>query len=262
MFAITLNSIVPMRSESKEQSEMCNQLLFGDLVEIIEEDTNFYRIANTFDNYQGWVDKKMLTPISDAIALAIKEEEHPQINRPIASCFIESKNENILLSGGSSLPFYNKKKESFALGDNTYHIDLSQVNLPLTKIFTGDELLSVAFMYLNTPYLWGGRNALGIDCSGFVQVVLSICGIKFPRDTTQQVNEGSLISFLPEARSGDLAFFENTSGNISHVGILINNNQLIHASGRVKIESIDAQGIIHETTGKYTHRLRVIKRIL
>lgn len=262
MFGINLNSVLPMRSEASEQSEMCSQLLFGEHVEILEKGSTFLFVRNIHDNYQGWVDQKMITPISDKMANDLSEEEYTVTNRPIVNCFIETKNENIVLSGGSILPFYDQKKESFELFGKTYHISSEQVSLPFTKNFSGDEMLSVAFMYLNTPYLWGGRHALGIDCSGFVQVVLNICGRKFPRDSKQQVEEGSLISFLPEARSGDLAFFENDEGKITHVGILINNNQIIHASGRVKIESIDAQGIIHEETGNYTHRLRVIKRIL
>ncbi len=262
MFGINLNSVLPMRTEASEKSEMCSQLLFGEHVQILEIEKGFLFVRSMHDAYEGWVDKKMLSPISDELANKLSDEEHAVTNRPIVNCFIESTNENIILSGGSSLPFYNSKKESFELADRAYHIASQQVNLPLTKNFTGDEMLSVAFMYLNTPYLWGGRNALGIDCSGFVQIILSICGRKFPRDSKEQVEEGSLISFLPEARSGDLAFFENKEGDITHVGILINNNQIIHASGRVKIESIDAQGIISGDTGEYTHRLRVIKRIL
>jgi len=262
MFGINLNSVLPMRSEAREQSEMCSQLLFGEHFEILEEGEKFYYIESIQDKYKGWVDKKMITPISENLAKDLTEDEHAITNKPIANCFIESKNENIILSGGSSVPFYDPKKESFTIGEKVFHISKEQVNLPLTKNFSGDEMLSIAFMYLNTPYLWGGRNSLGIDCSGFVQVVLSICGKEFPRDCAQQVEQGTLVSFLPEARSGDLAFFENTAGVVSHVGILINNNQIIHASGRVKIESIDAQGIIHEETGNYTHQLRLIKRIL
>jgi hypothetical protein len=262
MFGINLNSLVPMRTTASEQSEMCSQLLFGEAVAVLEKNDTFMLVQNLMDNYKGWVDVKMITPLSDKIATLLNEDDLAVINKPIANCFIESKNENIVLCGGSLLPFYLLEKESFELGNNTYHISSNQVNMPLTKSFSGNDMLSVAFMYLNSPYLWGGKSPLGIDCSGLVQVVLSICGKKFPRDASQQVEQGSLISFLPEARSGDLAFFENAEGRISHVGILINNNQIIHASGRVKIESIDAQGIINEQTGNYSHRLRVIKRIL
>jgi gamma-D-glutamyl-L-lysine dipeptidyl-peptidase len=262
MFGINLNSVLPMRSDAREQSEMVNQLLFGEHYEILEEGEKFLYIKSLHDGYFGWIDKKMSTRIPKELADELTDEELPITNKPIASCFIESRNENIILTGGSTLPLYDPKKESFTIGETTFHIAFEQVNMPLTKNYSGDEMLSVAFKYLNTPYLWGGRNALGIDCSGFVQVVLSICGRRFPRDAAQQVEKGSLISFLTEARSGDLAFFENAEGRISHVGILINNNQIIHSSGRVKIESIDAQGIISGETGKYTHQLRVIKRVL
>lgn len=262
MYGINLNSVLPMRKEACEQSEMVNQLLFGEHYLLLEDGKKFLKVKSLCDSYEGWIDKKMGTPISQQLADELTDEDLPVTNKPIASCFIESRNENIILTGGSSLPLYDPKKESFTIGDTTFHIANEQVNMPLTKNYSGDEMLSVAFKYLNTPYLWGGRNALGIDCSGFVQVVLSICGYRFPRDAYQQVEKGSLISFLPEARSGDLAFFENTEGRITHVGILINNNQIIHSSGRVKIESIDAQGIINEETGKYSHKLRVIKRVL
>jgi cell wall-associated NlpC family hydrolase len=134
--------------------------------------------------------------------------------------------------------------------------------MPNEKIFSGEELVSIAFMYLNTPYLWGGRNALGIDCSGFVQTVLRICGRRMPRDAAKQVEQGTVVSFLQEARAGDLAFFENQEGSIVHVGILVNNSEIIHASGRVKLERIDAQGIVNEETGRHSHRLRVIKRVV
>lgn len=262
MFGISLNSVLPMRSEAREQSEQVNQILFGEHFEILEEGEKFFNVKNIRDGYIGWVDKKMITHISDALAEELTDEDLPVTNKPVSSCFIESRNENIILTGASSLPLYDPEKESFTIGDTTFHIAKEQVNMPLTKNYTGDEMLSIAFKYLNTPYLWGGRNALGIDCSGFVQVVLNICGYRFPRDAAQQVDMGSHISFLTEARSGDLAFFGNADGKISHVGILINHNQIIHSSGRVKIEHIDAQGIISEDTGKHSHKLRVIKRIL
>ncbi len=262
MFGINLNSVLPMRSEAAEQSEMCSQLLFGEHFKVLEESNKFYFIKNLCDKYQGWIDKKMATLITEELAIQLSEEDAPVTNKPIVNGYIDSKNENIILTGGSRLPFYNPQTESFCIAGETFIVASEQVNLPLTKNYSGNDMLSIAFMYLNTPYLWGGRNALGIDCSGFVQVVLGICGKYFPRDCSQQVEQGSLISFLPQARSGDLAFFENQEGRISHVGILINNNQIIHASGRVKIENIDAQGIINEHTGQYTHQLRVIKRIL
>ena len=142
------------------------------------------------------------------------------------------------------------------------HIARECVNMPDEKLYSGEELLSVAFMFLNSPYLWGGRNALGIDCSGFVQTVFRICGIELPRDASQQVEQGTVVNFLQEARPGDLAFFENDEGRIIHVGILASDREIVHASGRVKIEQIDSQGIRNEDSGQYSHKLRVVKRLL
>ncbi|MNL48577.1 Gamma-D-glutamyl-L-lysine endopeptidase [compost metagenome] len=117
-------------------------------------------------------------------------------------------------------------------------------------------------MFLNAPYLWGGRSILGIDCSGFTQVCYKILGIKLKRDAYQQADQGELVSFINEGKLGDLAFFDNAEGRITHVGILINSHQIIHASGRVRIDSIDHQGIFNEETQQYSHKLRIIKRIL
>jgi gamma-D-glutamyl-L-lysine dipeptidyl-peptidase len=262
MFGINVNSVLPMRSEPREQSEMCSQLLFGETFEITDETENWYFVYATGDNYSGWVDKKMTLLISDSEMAELLKDERAIVNKPIASCFIRTQNENIILSGGSVLHNYNAEKESFSINNTTYHIAKELVNMGYNRPITGDELLTAAFMYLNTPYLWGGKNALGMDCSGFVQVVFRICGKLLPRDCSEQVEIGRHISFLQEAQSGDIAFFENKEGAITHVGILINNTHVVHASGRVKIEAIDNEGIISETTGNYTHRLRVIKRVL
>lgn len=262
MFGINLHSVLPMRSEAREQSEMCNQLLFGETFELTEETENWYYVKTTGDKYEGWIDKKMVQLITSEEMDALQKETLAVVNKPIANCFIRPQNENIILSGGSLLYHYNEEKESCHINGTTYHIAKELVNTLGNRPITGDELLTAAFMYLNTPYLWGGKNALGMDCSGFVQVAFRICGKILPRDCSQQVNIGRHISFLQEAQSGDIAFFENKEGAISHVGILINNTHIVHASGRVKIEAIDNEGIISETNGSYTHQLRVIKRVL
>ena len=111
-------------------------------------------------------------------------------------------------------------------------------------------------------YLWGGRNALGIDCSGFTQMMYRIFGIQLPRDASEQVKIGETVDFLTEAQTGDLAFFENKDHKIIHVGMLMDNESIMHASGRVKINRIDATGIVSEEDGQHTHQLRIIKRII
>jgi hypothetical protein len=262
VFGINLNSVLPLRAQACEQSEMLTQILFGEHFAILQEEEKFFLVRNFRDGYEGWASKRMVTPVSREFAKQLAKTDSAIINRPTTQCFIESRNENITLTGGSILPFYDPEKGIIELCDKQFYIAPEHVNLPLKKKISDNEILSVAFMYLNTPYLWGGKNALGIDCSGFVQVVFSICGRQLPRDASQQVDEGSPVNFLSEARSGDLAFFDNDEGDIIHVGILVNNSQIIHASGRVKIEDIDTQGIISENGSGYSHRLRVIKRVL
>ena len=141
-----------------------------------------------------------------------------------------------------------------------FNIDTSTV-LPANTTFDSTKITQVARFFLNTPYLWGGRNALGIDCSGFVQMIYSIFGIQLPRDASQQVNHGRVVDFLTEVKAGDLAFFENADRRIVHVGLMLDSENIMHASGRVKINKIDAQGILSEIDGTHSHQLRVIKRI-
>lgn len=261
MHGINLNSVLPMRREPSETSEMVNQLLFGEHFTILEEVPRWAYIHSLIDAYEGWVDSKMFSLISDEIAEQLDDINFPVVNRPIVNAYIDSKNESILLPGGSLLPFYNPDTEICTLNEFEFHIARECVNMPDEKIFNEEDLISVAFTFLNSPYLWGGRNALGIDCSGFVQTVFRICGIDLPRDAAQQVEHGAVVNFLQETHPGDVAFFENEEGRIIHVGILISPRQIIHASGKVKIELIDNQGIRNEDSGLYSHKLRVVKRM-
>jgi len=117
-------------------------------------------------------------------------------------------------------------------------------------------------MYLHAPYVWGGRSPFGIDCSGFTQMAYKIAGIQLLRDASQQATQGETISFISDARPGDLLFFDDEEGFITHTGILMPDSRVIHASGRVRVDKVDHQGIFDQESGKYTHKLRLIKKIL
>jgi cell wall-associated NlpC family hydrolase len=93
-------------------------------------------------------------------------------------------------------------------------------------------------------------------------MVFKICGYKLQRDTSQQVNQGKKVESIADARPGDLLFFSNDKGVVSHVGILIERNKVIHASGKVRIDPLTDKGIQHAETGVITHHLTTIKRIL
>lgn len=250
--------LAPLRVDSREQSEMCSQLLYGECVDVLEVKERWLFVANKSDGYKGWIDRKMIHLLADEEKQELSNADFKCIQSPFALCRNLSNSSNILLPGGSFIPYINDIP--YYLGGRSAVIDSS---LALSKSdISGDRIVQLAEQYLNAPYLWGGKSILGIDCSGLVQVVYAMCNMQLPRDASMQVDCGSTIDFLTEARTGDLAFFENLEGRIVHVGILLNSHQIIHASGWVKIDNIDSQGIISSETGEYSHFLRIIKRLI
>lgn len=241
----TTISVIPMRKEPSEQSEMCSEVLFGEEIEVIEQFEKWTKIRLKRDNYEGFVSNNML-PKQD-----IFEGETTIISSSIAIAKVQNEPQ-IILPAGSIVP-----KKGIIIGNNCYKINEENCQ---KRNFADIE--KVALQFLNVPYRWGGKTIFGIDCSGFVQTVFFICGIQLPRDASQQVAIGNTIDFLTEANVGDLAFFENEESRIVHVGILLNDHQIIHASGQVKISQIDNYGILLDNGNGYSHKLRIIKRII
>ena len=243
-------AIAPLRAEAAHRSEMVSQLLFGETFEILEHTDDWVRIITTFDGYEGWLNKlQYLTMSSDAI-LKLISAKTITTRAVIIAAKKESDNSIINLPFGASLPFYNGAD---------CHID-TDYNIP--TIGDLNEFIEIAYSFLNTPYLWGGRTHFGIDCSGYVQAVMRTQGITLKRDAHLQASQGSVVDFLAAAKLGDLAFFDNADGRIIHVGIMLDEHTIIHASGKVKIDKIDDEGIYAADQKKYTHKLRIIKRFL
>lgn len=258
MTGIITLPLVPLREMDNDMSELYSQLLFGERVEILEVHDRWLFVRNLSDNYRGWVDRKMIQVTSPTEDKRILDASKYCVRVPISHCTKNTSNEKMFLPGGSILPDFTNGK--FIIGKEVY-----EMNTPNSVILDNMEDTSVVFLakqYLNAPYLSGGKSILGIDCSGLAQVITSMCGFQLPREASQQVEYGKVIDFLYEAKAGDLAFFENSDGKIIHVGILLSSSQIIHSFGWVRIETIDSQGIISTQTGEYTHKLRVIKRLI
>ncbi len=257
-FGICMLSVVPVRAEPSEKAEMVTQLLFGDLVVINSENDSWFNIRIVFDNYEGWIDKKMI--------LLISEDEFNGMNKSRAQLTTDIVDVVNRISTGDLIPVLigssvrNVKDRHFFVSGEKYQFmgDLSSGD-PEPDYFL---ILENARTFLNAPYLWGGKTPFGIDCSGFTQQVFKLSGVKLLRDASQQATQGELVSFISEAEPGDLAFFDNEEGAITHVGIIMENQKIIHASGKVRIDNIDHQGIYNKETGSYTHKLRLIKRII
>ena len=239
-------SIVPVRIEDSDKSEMINQLIYGDIIEILEEKEKWVKVKSVFDDYMGWIDKKQYFKIDDNIT--------PNLNAPVYSIdlveFIENNNNELITipigSDISNISLMNHKFEGKTISGKNNR----------------NSIVNTALSFLNSPYLWGGKTPFGIDCSGFTQMVYKINGYKLFRDAKDQANQGKTLSFIEESEAGDLAFFNNDQGDIIHVGIILQNNHIIHSSGKVRIDRIDHSGIYNNELNKHTHSLRYIKKIL
>ena len=239
-------SIVPVRIVDSDKSEMINQLIYGDIIEILEEKEKWVKIKSVFDDYIGWIDKKQYFKIDDNITVDLK---NPVYSIDLVE-FIENNNNELVTipigSDISNISLMNHKFEGKTISGKNNR----------------NSIVDTALLFLNSPYLWGGKTPFGIDCSGFTQMVYKINGYKLSRDAKDQANQGKTLSFIEESEAGDLAFFNNDQGDIIHVGIILQNNHIIHASGKVRIDRIDHSGIYNNDLNKHTHSLRYIKKII
>lgn len=253
MFAICNLAIVPLRAEPSDRSELVSQVLFGEHFKILEQNDKWSRIQLAFDNYEGWIDNKQFQVISETNYNSLSNSA--SIMSADLVEYITTPNNYLLpITIGSSLSFLDNSE-----------INTSQFSfegLKVCGIKHKSELIKTAFMYLNAPYLWGGKTPFGIDCSGFTQMVYKLNGYSILRDASQQATQGEALSFIEESEPGDLAFFDNEEGRITHVGMIMEDNYIIHAHGKVRIDRLDHLGIYNIDTGRHTHKLRVIKKIV
>lgn len=241
-------SIVPLRHTPDDTSELISQILYGEVFKITEQRKNWCQIRLAYDNYEGWIDTKQYAELTKEQYQSLIKES-PKLSLDLVE-FIEDNNSQlhpVLL--GSSLNGISILKHQFE----------GQVS---DKIRPKESLIDTAFLYLNAPYLWGGKTSFGIDCSGFTQMVYKLNGYKLLRDASQQATQGEALSFIEESEPGDLAFFDNNEGLITHVGIIMKDNYIIHAHGQVRIDRLDHSGIYNVDKNTHTHKLRVIKKVI
>lgn len=249
-------SALPLRKEPSHRSEMVSQLLFGETYEVKEnKEGKWLRIICNYDGYEGWLSETTFHPIT--------EKEFNQLQAAPKAVSLDvvstamSETASIPLLCGSTLPFYDGMsfklhKEKFVFNGGAMQAEQPSAGM----------IEKIAFKYLNAPYLWGGRSPFGIDCSGFTQVVFKCLFTSLKRDAYQQAEQGILVNFVEETMPGDLAFFANEEEKITHVGIVLKDNNIIHASGKVRIDKLDHFGIFNADKKKYSHRLKIIKRVL
>ena len=268
-------TVTPVRMEPSEGSEQLTQLLFGEVCQVLERLPRWTKIRSTMDGQTGWVDFKMVTSIGDE-AKGNEAKGIGVVAVPIAAATDMETGEELMLTLGTRLPNY--AHGTFEILGKKYLINPACVSHLEDALQTighpagyrlegkGEEICTIAQTLLNAPYLWGGKNAMGIDCSGFTQVVYSVFGVNLLRNAREQITQGTPVASLAEAQAGDLAFFDHAdrdpkATNISHVGLLLDKQTIIHCSGCVHVDYIDDMGI-HLPDGELTHHLVQIKRYL
>lgn len=230
-------TVAPVRAENSDKAEIVTEILFGESADILEVNKNWTRIKMHYDGYEGWMDTKQLKPVTDE---ELAKRKVTVVTEDFSS---------VLMNDGKTLLSMGSEVEFPVVASRRSH-DLRE------------SIALAAKEFLNVPYLWGGKSFFAVDCSGFTQLVYKIHDIKLPRDTYQQAEVGEPLTFVEESQPGDLAFFENPEGRIIHVGIMLDNQRIIHASGKVRIDILDSTGIFNKEMNKHTHKLRVIKNVL
>lgn len=230
-------TVAPVRAEASDRAEIVTEILFGESADILEVNKNWTKIKMHYDGYEGWMDTKQLRPVADEM---LAKRKVTIVTEDFSS---------VMMNDGKTLLSMGSEVEFPAVASRRSHDVRESIAL------TAKE-------FINVPYLWGGKSFFAVDCSGFTQLVYKIHEIRLPRDASQQVNVGESLSFVEESRPGDLAFFENPEGKIIHVGIMLESQRIIHASGKVRIDTLDSTGIFNKELNKHTHKLRVIKSVI
>jgi hypothetical protein len=249
-------SLIPVRKDPSEKSEMVSQLLFGETFRVDEKAGEWYHITTEYDNYNGWIDKKMFSEASEDYYLKLKQDSCIINNFPVIKLAIPG-NGHLLVPAGSTLGNLAEGK-FIELDGIRYRLANSTIKRIINK---NDSIIRTALKFMHAPYLWGGRSSFGFDCSGFIQIIYKIHGTRLPRDAWQQASVGQIVKEVKDICEGDLVFFSDAGNNIIHVGIALSNSKIIHCSGMVRIDNLDQHGIFNVDLKSYTHHLHSIRRV-
>jgi hypothetical protein len=239
-------TLIPIRANPESKSEMVTQLLFGETYQVLASNKDWYFIQNNADNYKGWMSENQFYPL-------IENDLNANFTLTYFP-YSEIKTINGLVRAipGSKI---SKQNDGYYFNGSPCHFEKE----PTVNNF---DIIDFAKQFLNSPYLWGGKSMMGIDCSGFTSVIFACFGIQLYRDASEQAIQGNPVDFINEIKPADLVFFANSEDKITHVGIAINQDQIIHASGCVRLDSLDSYGIFNAETKTHTHTLKCIRRII
>lgn len=253
-------SAVPVRAEASDKAELITELLFGDCYTVLLRQGNWLRVESAADKYQGWIDYKQHTAVSVGYFQAWQAQDHPRALDLVQ--VVSDADTRQPITVGCRLPFFDGM--TLKIGDKCLFYNGTATNpaQPATAERQLVLLRKLGQLYLRAPYVWGGKSVFGLDCSGLTQQLFGLLGVQLPRDAYQQIALGEVVDFVTQAQPGDLAFFENAEGRIVHVGVVLDEGQILHAHGEVRIDPLDHNGIFNRDRQQYSHKLRLIKRVL
>ena len=218
----------------------------------LDQQENWWKVQSAIDQYVGWLNPRMLCGISPDILSQIKGKEYV-----LEGSLVMSDDTLMRLPAGARLPVFELNSNEISINGKIWR---KGANLVSIKEQDASKRATLIRHFLNTPYLWGGRSSFGIDCSGLTQQVFAMCGISIARDSSQQAKAGRAVAY-GQQQTGDLAFFSKPNQNrITHVGMLISKNQIIHAAGRVRCDTFNENGIWNQEIESLTHQLVSIRR--
>ena len=245
----------PLRADASHKSEMVSQLLFGESCMILDQgQSDWLKIKCKYDGYEGWCQNNHVVEIGQSLY----ETEEKKLTREWIT-ELQYNGDSMRVPFGSMLPGFKKGHANWGKNSLVYS---GKTWNPAKASKNKKTIRQLAYTWINTPYLWGGKTVFGTDCSGYTQTIFRFFDIPLFRDAWQQATQGELIGSLKKSSLGDLAFFDNAEGKITHVGILLDTHEIIHASGKVRVDKINNEGIINLDTGKQTHHLTMIRRYL
>jgi len=257
MFGIVHVPITPLKESPLHRAPMISQLLAGEIVEILDSNENWLLVMNQFDTLKGWVDRKVIEVLLDEQLSKIAYSGAGMVPAP----FIQAHDQygrSFYLPAGSRL-YTHGTSIAIAPGRNLEMGVKDQLIQP--RFVSRDKLIENVVAFNGAPFMCGGKSVFGIDCAGLVQIACQLNGIEMPRHIAAQMEVGEVINTVADAKPGDIAFFENTKGNVVHTGWVMDKGRIIHAYGEVRVDMLDNEGIFNKHTRQYSHKLRVIKRL-
>lgn len=254
-------SAVPVRAEPTDRAELVTELLFGECYTVLQAQGSWLRMEAAADKYLGWIDAKQHRPVSATYFAAWGAQDHPRVLDVVQVVSTATTRQPITL--GCRLPFFDGM--TLKMGDDNSLFYNGQATNPTQPSSPERQLAllrKLGQQFMAAPYVWGGKNIFGLDCSGLMQTLFGLIGMALPRDAKQQIVLGEPVDFVTQARPGDLAFFDNADGAIVHVGVVLDDGMILHAHGQVRLDPLDHHGIFNRDRQKYSHKLRLIKRLL